>query len=114
MVCLTSSNHWSWTFMEVLKGGMLQTLLSLKYLRSRAVAPMTAKLAPWLKLVPLFADGGSSGSPNASARKSMTRRPLEQRAYGGGNLGMLGSLPELMMTKLPVSEKESPKLNIAL
>lgn len=53
--------------MEVLKGGMLQTLLSLKYLRSRAVAPMTAKLAPWLKLVPLFADGGSSGSPNASA-----------------------------------------------
>ena len=44
----------------------------------------------------------------------MTTRPLEQRAYGGGNLGMLGSLPELMMTKLPVSEKESPKLNIAL
>jgi hypothetical protein len=43
----------------------------------------------------------------------MTRRPLEHLAYGGGNLGMLGSLPELMMTKLPVSEKESPKLKMA-
>lgn len=74
-VCLTSSNHWSWTLMEVLNGGMLHTLLSLKYLRSSAVAPITAKLAPWLKSVPLFADGGSSGRSNASAAaRSRTNR----------------------------------------
>lgn len=46
--------------------------------------------------------------------KSITKRPLEHLAYGGGNTGIFGKTGDSMMTKLPVSEKESPKLKMAL
>uniref|UniRef100_A0A0A9F0D3 Uncharacterized protein n=1 Tax=Arundo donax TaxID=35708 RepID=A0A0A9F0D3_ARUDO len=52
---------------------------ALKKEYSSAVAPVMAKLAPFLKSVLCACDGGGSCSPKCSARKSTTRRPLEQR-----------------------------------
>jgi hypothetical protein len=46
--------------------------------------------------------------------KSIANRPLEHLAYGGGNTGIFGKTGDSIITKLPVSEKESPKLKIAL
>jgi hypothetical protein len=46
--------------------------------------------------------------------KSTTKRPFEHLAYGGGNTGIFGKTGDSIMTKFPVSEKESPKLKIAL
>ncbi len=66
-VGLSFWNHSTCTLSEVLNGGTLVMLFFWKKARSSAVAPTTAKLAPWLKSCDSPWYGGSKGTPRPSA-----------------------------------------------
>jgi hypothetical protein len=68
-VGLSFWNQSSCTLKEVLKGGTPVMLFLMKKSRSSAVAPTTAKFAPWVKLRSSPRIGGVKGSPNSSAAR---------------------------------------------
>lgn len=64
---LRDSNHCSCTPRLVLRGFLVRGSRWWKKAASRAVEPLTAKLAPWRKLPSCASDGGTNGRPRCCA-----------------------------------------------
>lgn len=110
---MRSLNHWSWTARELLVWRTSTPCLASVGVSS-AVAPVTAKLAPWVKSAPLSRYGLSSGSPRSLAKSSIMRYPSEHRPVARLMVMPEGSFRIMPMapsrTKFLVSDRESPKL----